>query len=198
MEIPPRARGTAPDRTLDAAKNGNTPACAGNGLPAEPVEGLIWKYPRVRGERNHVDDPLFAFWEIPPRARGTAKQKCRHLLQQGNTPACAGNGKSGHTWLEKLRKYPRVRGERAVSSTSCSRSLKYPRVRGERTIAKILNLTAQEIPPRARGTVRPSFLKRHILGNTPACAGNGVGVSRDMGGDRKYPRVRGERYQQAL
>ncbi len=153
VEIPPRARGTAPARRLRLSPWGNTPACAGNGHRLAARIAPEWKYPRVRGERNDSNIRVGGSSEIPPRARGTGSCSARRVACVGNTPACAGNG--------------------ILDGLSAPWDGKYPRVRGEREVGGHDIDFGMEIPPRARGTGAVDWPANGTSGNTPACAGNG-------------------------
>ena len=172
QEIPPRARGRVTQKIHHTRGFGNTPACAGKSY----VTSLPWrslrKYPRVRGEETSLRGCAIIFMEIPPRARGREVIIPQHLQCVGNTPACAGKSNTIANEANKIRKYPRVRGEELPFS--------------------LWYWSRAEIPPRARGRDTIKLGDLEDLGNTPACAGkSGFGQMPEKC-CRKYPRVRGE------
>ena len=172
MEIPPRARGRDHVSDQGYCLHGNTPACAGKSASHRPDTPATRKYPRVRGEESSSGSGNLIRWEIPPRARGRGACDASRQQWTGNTPACAGKRSRTARPRQRVRKYPRVRGEERCP------------VYGD-------DLSA-EIPPRARG--RESLIFRHLCtyGNTPACAGKSNSAAQVGKPDWKYPRVRGE------
>ena len=172
LEIPPRARGRVSVSGIDRCVAGNTPACAGKSQDLPFFGRVGWKYPRVRGEEPIVQPALPRTPEIPPRARGRARNIPSGLTSVGNTPACAGKSPFPPVTAFGLRKYPRVRGEEGHG-----RGRLFP---------------ATEIPPRARGRVFVETEWTPALGNTPACAGKRKALHSTAPWTRKYPRVRGE------
>ena len=172
MEIPPRARGRDHVSDQGYCLHGNTPACAGKSASHRPDTPATRKYPRVRGEESSSGSGNLIRWEIPPRARGRGACDASRQQWTGNTPACAGKRSRTARPRQRVRKYPRVRGEERCP------------VYGD-------DLSA-EIPPRARG--RESLIFRHLCtyGNTPACAGKSCASGNRLPTSRKYPRVRGE------
>ncbi len=111
--------------------------------------------------------------ETPPLARGTDERRLHEDVRAGDTPARAGNGRSG-----------------SGAPRACRR---HPRSRGERTLARFSVSIFAETPPLARGTEHPEREIPALVGDTPARAGNGrrrVGTPIQC---RRHPRSRGER-----
>ena len=130
-EIPPRARGKVIESRYLVAGFGNTPACAGKSSVLEHTREVSGKYPRVRGEKSRWNQVRHGRGRIPPRARGKVPIIGSGGGFVGNTPACAGKRVYGIDWQGSGRKYPRVRGEKALE--------RFP------------TPVQREIPPRARG-----------------------------------------------
>ena len=174
MEIPPRARGRDHVSDQGYCLHGNTPACAGKSASHRPDTPATRKYPRVRGEESSSGSGNLIRWEIPPRARGRGACDASRQQWTGNTPACAGKRSRTARPRQRVRKYPRVRGEERCP------------VYGD-------DLSA-EIPPRARGRVVPQGIGSPQAGNTPACAGKRYRRRAFLWEGWKYPRVRGEEW----
>ena len=131
MELPPLTRGIRDSIPAKRKKTGITPAHAGN-TPDKPSRELARRnYPRSRGEysgNGHTGDkskelpPLTrgilgvtvsagVTWELPPLTRGILSGKRGFALDNGITPAHAGNTLTVPVSKPRARNYPRSRGE---------------------------------------------------------------------------------------
>ena len=88
---PPRVRGTAVYAVVNAVKSGITPACAGNSEDTLNKWCKEKDHPRVCGEQSIAYRQASMWWGSPPRVRGTDRLTHTISLNQGITPACAGN-----------------------------------------------------------------------------------------------------------
>ena len=169
---PPRARGSQDAPSTAGNRDGNTPACAGITSAPACILTFMEEHPRVRG-----DHPM-NLWSCtgprgtPPRARGSRGSRRARQRRRRNTPACAGitGGRPGAGWLPP--EHPRVRGDHLSESPNLS--------------------ACPGTPPRARGSPFGDRDHRHILGNTPACAGITVEHEVSSPYAREHPRVRGD------
>jgi hypothetical protein len=135
-------------------------------------------HPRVRGERALAVGAAAVLYGSTPRARGTARRQRPHGHRRRLIPACAGNGRPPPGPQSLRTAHPRVRGERGRAGAGD------PVQRGS--------------SPRARGMgedVSPLFRLARLI---PACAGNGRGCLAALSPGPAHPRVRGERYRQAI
>ena len=111
QETPPLARGR-PGITMAARSfSGNTPACAGKTSIFLPLNFLVRKHPRLRGEDTNYGAGDGSTTETPPLARGRLRVSEREKNRSGNTPACAGKTHSGGSHGRLRQKHPRLRGE---------------------------------------------------------------------------------------
>ena len=169
---PPRARGRVRPHRFSAAALGNTPACAGKGRGSLRHRRPHREHPRVRGEGQSGKLSSHSMMGTPPRARGRVPLMVKKTDKNGNTPACAGKGRSTHAGRECEWEHPRVRGEGLRRYGSCER--------------------LPGTPPRARGRALVGFGFELFTGNTPACAGKGNRHGRVGDFGWEHPRVRGE------
>mgnify|MGYP007011902323 CR=1 FL=1 len=88
----------------------------------------------------------------PPLARGTGDLSAYHPIDNGITPACAGNS------LDKKESRMGIRD--------------HPRLRGEQSRAPVIHSARGGSPPLARGTGGFCPLLYRGFRITPACAGN--------------------------
>ena len=169
----PRARGTVP-RTPSSRSSGRlSPACAGNGRSSAPPAEERSAQPRVRGERQFLQQREEIVGGSPPRARGTERADRDDQTIDRLTPACAGNGHGCDAFV--------------LAGTA------HPRVRGERTTTPTRNASGAGSAPRARGTARCPSPTNSRWRLSPACAGNGLDGPSISTPAAAQPRVRGER-----
>ena len=88
--LPPRGRGRGLDGFCCRCNRGITPAWAGKSCIPVAVCGLVWDYPRVGGEENHVSSSPSPAIGLPPRGRGRGTPSLRDPGAARITPAWAG------------------------------------------------------------------------------------------------------------
>ena len=108
----------------------------------------------------------------PPRVRGTDLYATDATLNNGITPACAGNSVSIFSLALFIKDHPRVCGEQL-------------------TAYYILSLITGS-PPRVRGTAQAIKYSFSNFGITPACAGNRLEYMKWNMLVKDHPRVCGE------
>ena len=149
---PPRVRGTEPDGDRPKRPERITPACAGNSINLLSRLYVNQDHPRVCGEQKGSPSWPYTYMGSPPRVRGTVGGIGKIPLQEGITPACAGNSPLYEKDLPRSRDHPRVCGEQAAYLLE--------------------ELGRKGSPPRVRGTdtsIYDTMTQQRI---TPACAGN--------------------------
>ena len=149
---PPRVRGTVILTCKSIPCIGITPAGAGNSCFQHVHLALIKDHPRGCGEQFAMPSIRVPCGGSPPRVRGTDFQIVRYTLDQGITPAGAGNS------------------DRQLSQTPTIGD--HPRGCGEQTMRRHKQLLRVGSPPRVRGTATPSPDPVQVPGITPAGAGN--------------------------
>ena len=77
---------------------GITPACAGNSSESKSRAARLQDHPRVCGEQFMLLSLQKAVVGSPPRVRGTEQYLGQRDLQEGITPACAGNRAAETVW----------------------------------------------------------------------------------------------------
>ena len=172
IETPPLARGKRCWHEQVGPPHGNTPACAGKTIRANPTSGSIWKHPRLRGENrtrpwlagNGGETPPLARGK-PPAGRGGAPGIWKHPRLRGE------NDMDTIRTPEKERNTPACAGKTLVRPRRHWRIWKHPRLRGENAVSGECNGLILETPPLARGKPSPDLLDCSSFGNTPACAG---------------------------
>ena len=118
---PPLARGilffTFPPRLLMRI----TPACAGNTAGIDSNSNPPRDHPRLRGE--YISDFFLHPYVIgsPPLARGIPPDEWNYCINDGITPACAGNTSSLFNCWDVNGDHPRLRGEYLAASVDPSR-----------------------------------------------------------------------------
>ena len=134
-------------------------------------------YLRVRGEYKTSLLVIWAWQELPPRARRIPSWLVNSSRRRGTTSACAEN----------------TRGQNCCAHNGWN----YLRVRGEYQIKGLSGVWIEELPPRARRILQQARENINTSGTTSACAEN-TGTATPTGGYHgNYLRVRGE-YAKAL
>ena len=130
-ELPPLTRGILPISLPVSSRVGITPAHAGNTLAMGTPGTNRRNYPRSRGEYScgmlrrdprrelppltrgilGVTVSAGVTWELPPLTRGILSGKRGFALDNGITPAHAGNTLTVPVSKPRARNYPRSRGE---------------------------------------------------------------------------------------
>ena len=169
---PPRVRGTAASPVVTVPTSRITPACAGNRIFLALALYVFGDHPRVCGEQKI--QPVLLALQIgsPPRVRGTDLYATDATLNNGITPACAGNSVSIFSLALFIKDHPRVCGEQL-------------------TAYYILSLITGS-PPRVRGTAASPVVTVPTSRITPACAGNSHPLCQRHTQDQDHPRVCGE------
>ena len=169
---PPLARGIHRSVHIPVLLSGITPACAGNTIEEMRRERLWRDHPRLRGEYSVPG--ILMHWKqgSPPLARGILCITFCLADGAGITPACAGNTLT------------------LPAGRNCPRD--HPRLRGEYPTAVYYTPSMRGSPPLARGIRKLDMLDDFVIGITPACAGNTIGVIADRDACGDHPRLRGE------
>ena len=169
---PPRVRGTGDIAVQHRPRDRITPACAGNRKMNIFSAWPNWDHPRVCGEQAGITVCTLSLKGSPPRVRGTVDVYNAPNVFIGITPACAGNS-----------------GGRAGGGGEAP---DHPRVCGEQQLLHVYALQGRGSPPRVRGTAALAGKRAHIVGITPACAGNSSLPTRPNNAIKDHPRVCGE------
>ena len=169
-----------------------TPACAGKRQPYNSATSGPRDHTRVCGEKMM----LYAWGALnygsPPRVRGKDSSLPALSDEWRITPACAGK-RAGRTAPGRAAEdHPRVCGEKRLKlllassdqriTPACAGKRRrvpaflccckdHPRVCGEKFRAYALIMDEWGSPPRVRGKVLRSTLRKNLLRITPACAG---------------------------
>ena len=170
----PHARGTRAADRADQKRERFIPACAGNAAIAPSSARCVSVHPRMRGERPSLKGAVDEAAGSSPHARGTLLLFLPPKCGPRFIPACAGNAGRGVAALGRCAVHPRMRGERAISSTSA--------------------LWINGSSPHARGTQAAQVDVEPLQRFIPACAGNAVRERRRTTGYAVHPRMRGERH----
>ena len=109
-------------------------------------------HPRVCGEQFFLNGVFQKMKGSPPRVRGTADAPRRRNVDEGITPACAGNRLRRIVPHKGNKDHPRVCGEQTVDGISYTALKDHPRVCGEQTSPSPTPPALQGSPPRVRGT----------------------------------------------
>ena len=127
----PRVRGTGRIRRLHQRRRRFSPACAGNGPHMTATRSCGAVQPRVCGERTLPSGRFTISTGSAPRVRGTVPERWGFMASFRFSPACAGNGETGHKLRSARPVQPRVCGERRIEAGETSDvSGSAPRVRG--------------------------------------------------------------------
>ena len=169
---PPRVRGKRMCCIRQIHCSRITPACAGKTRTDFCTVSAGQDHPRVCGENKFLEEAVSAAKGSPPRVRGKPPVSCSCIMTTRITPACAGKTTQCTEGITVRKDHPRVCGENGTPP------IREPALKGS--------------PPRVRGKLRKSVLKRKIVGITPACAGKTTDVALRgwLSGD--HPRVCGE------
>ena len=124
------------------------------------------------GEQKGSPSWPYTYMGSPPRVRGTVGGIGKIPLQEGITPACAGNSPLYEKDLPRSRDHPRVCGEQAAYLLE--------------------ELGRKGSPPRVRGTAGMCDCVAQAWGITPACAGNSCCGGIRPPAPKDHPRVCGE------
>ena len=154
-------------RSKEKPRRRNTPACAGKTPHTKQADDKGRKHPRLRGEDRRTRRRVRLVLETPPLARGRLFVTEPFVVDEGNTPACAGKT------LPTARKV--------------LRSEKHPRLRGEDYGFRSFGRVYRETPPLARGRLNAKLLTKTDFRNTPACAGKTEKRRHRVGDDRETP-----------
>ena len=129
-----------------------TPAYAGNIDRPRIGRPVIGAHPRIRGEYAEMWREKARKRGSPPHTRGISEVICASPLYPGLTPAYAGN-----------------------MTTTIVRSMlrqAHPRIRGEYLANACYVCMMQGSPPHTRGILVRVLIGAHLVGLTPAYAGN--------------------------
>ena len=152
---------------------GITPACAGKSSGGYTLFDVNGDHPRLRGEKNLLEDNYSREGGSPPLARGKALKVAAHSSFRRITPACAGKSGRRSPTPPDTEDHPRLRGEKQVEADQ------------QRTI--------QGSPPLARGKVLLHKNNTTNIRITPACAGKSPGSCPWRRHAWDHPRLRGEK-----
>ena len=108
---PPRVRGTAICHYFLQPPYRITPACAGNRSGLYWIDAILEDHPRVCGEQALVLSGCDSGDGSPPRVRGTVIHGGLGNVNDGITPACAGNSLRHQSRIWAGSDHPRVCGE---------------------------------------------------------------------------------------
>ena len=171
-ELPPRARRILAPGEWVMRPEGTTSACAENTGGCLVLVLHDGNYLRVRGEYGEARFFLFGDRELPPRARRIPTTPPPGAAGGGTTSACAEN---------TFDLLPKALFE-----------WNYLRVRGEYQKPSPWQLSALELPPRARRIPKCKWGGKPPFGTTSACAENTgcIGIISVL--TWNYLRVRGE------
>ena len=170
---PPHVRGKGWSFTQSATKTRITPACAGK-RPMHSISCLSCRdHPRMCGEKCLNSLMVAPVTGSPPHVRGKGDSEVISQCTHGITPACA--GKSCGSVLRSI----------AVRD--------HPRVCGEKRGMMVQTPFFQGSPPRMRGKVGHSQIKRETARITPAYAGKSAILDFSLLLSRDHPRVCGEK-----
>ncbi len=111
-----RARGARSGRRVRLGQVRIIPACAGSAPPPGRLTAPSPDHPRVRGERNFLNEASDDAAGSSPRARGAREPYMAWVQDQRIIPACAGSAGGGSAGPGLFRDHPRVRGERTARS----------------------------------------------------------------------------------
>ncbi len=150
-ELPPRARGRQGRSGRGPHDGGTTPAGAGTTSSTPPSEPSTSNYPRRRGDDDMSAPEVCDPEELPPRARGRLAGERPRPGRRGTTPAGAGTTTRSPLSSPAATNYPRGRGDDALSCCWVPKAI--------------------ELPPRARGRLRPPQPRTAPPGTTPTGAG---------------------------
>ena len=171
---PPRVQGKGGRTGSSGRYTGITPACAGKSWLRKRAPSTVWDHPRVCGEKLPYLPNGFRGWGSPPRVRGKAFQRVKILLNLGITPACA------------VKRFQFVLRLHAPGD--------YPRVCGEKTLSSVKSSGVSGSPPHVRGKGLEKLAHERRRGITPARAGKSTELRQRYGWCRDHPRVCGEKW----
>ena len=149
-----------------------TPACAGNSQALNTLSPLLEDHPRVCEEQRIHSPAVAVLVGSPPRVRGTVVHGGLGDVDDGITPACAGNS------IRPLHGPPG--------------GSDHPRVCGEQPCCMTRQMRLHGSPPRVRGTGPFCGEQEKLSRITPACAGNRFGGASWNAVRHHHPRVCGE------
>ena len=129
---PPRGRGKAGHPAVHVLLERITPAWAGKSLFCFAAAVPIQDHPRMGGEKLYDIAAFCSMWGSPPRGRGKAQAFRVRPVGRGITPAWAGKSGQLYGGLILFEDYPRVGGEKSLSTSASIRRLgSPPRWRGK-------------------------------------------------------------------
>ena len=170
---PPRGRGKVSSVSMCTRSPGITPAWAGKRSCCASRSRSLKDHPRVGGEKLTSLPKIQPALGSPPRGRGKGPTGQRPLLETRITPAWAGKRQHRAPKRVKRKDHPRVGGEKCP-------------------LVSWLYLVGGS-PPRGRGKVYPSLLRKSFPGITPAWAGKRCYAGLIFTVSRDHPRVGGEK-----
>ena len=169
---PPHTRGIPGQRTPCRLAVGFTPAYAGNTRIVRSHVTRCQVHPRIRGEYPSPQNSATCHKGSPPHTRGIQRTNLIVSVNQGFTPAYAGNTANCVMLQLHQKVHPRIRGEYLPLSRGRRRGL--------------------GSPPHTRG-IRDFIPEIHRrVRFTPAYAGNTSCVISVLIDNQVHPRIRGE------
>ncbi len=230
--LSPRVRGNRGRSSRAARPGGSIPACAGEPSKADAAPRRARVYPRVCGGTSPRSACLQCVMGLSPRVRGNPQPPRSWVVDGGSIPACAGEPCTRQRRPTTTRVYPRVcggtsypsplrasclglsprvRGNRAPSSSpgsptgsipACAgepapdqarlrRQRVYPRVCGGTYLPASAEMSEAGLSPRVRGNHECGVRDVRCFGSIPACAGEPPSSLRRTPMRRVYPRVCG-------
>ena len=153
-------------------RGGITPACAGNRSAGGTNPVQVVDHPRLCGEQANISARAAGEIGSPPLVRGTAHNIVLYNVENGITPACAGNSSTPQSYGHCRRDHPRLCGEQPGEGPGDT-----PRGGS---------------PPLVRGTDFCGPCSGGGCRITPACAGNRRERFRFCLEIRDHPRLCGE------
>ena len=190
--LPPRARGSLSIPGGGGSIRRPTPACAGITRSCSDSTRASRAYPRVRGDHRAAWLRRPGASGLPPRARGSPHEVCMVHRRLRPTPACAGITAAKDAGEERLKAYPRVRGDHRRTRRPPNPNQAYPRVRGDHSKDMRTLASTTGLPPRARGSHPRRQSESREERPTPACAGITTACESKRSTWPAYPRVRGD------
>ena len=135
--------------------HGIIPAYAGNTSSGQVLDLTYRDHPRVCGEHRMSMSAMTSMAGSSPRMRGTHRQACDIVLDEGIIPAYAGNTLAGEICFSPTKDHPRVCGEhRRARRHRRDPTGSSPRMRGTPTIFDSRSHKTRIIPAYAGNTER--------------------------------------------
>ena len=210
--LSPRVRGNRIPVDAGTSTTGSIPACAGEPFLSRSACAASRVYPRVCGGTDPAGDNSKVMTGLSPRVRGNRDHVNQTIRCTRSIPACAGEPTGSYTYGTTISVYPRVcggtmsrdgrhahepglsprvrgnrhalhgsavgrgsipacAGEPATASRGPARSWVYPRVCGGTTRSSYAMRSMGGLSPRVRGNRAVLYSGVHYAGSIPACAG---------------------------